>query len=55
MPRKQPLAGVFTWEQFEEFFFSLVDMQNEKIDRSLANNEIKKKNTVTGKSNYHLD
>lgn len=54
MPKKQPLADVFTWEQFEELFFSPVDMQDEKIDRSLANNEIKKKNTMTAKSNYHL-
>lgn len=54
MPRKQPLADLFIWEQFEEQFFSPVDMQNERIDRSLANNEIKNKNTVSGKSNYHL-
>lgn len=54
MPRKQPLANVFNREQLEEQFCRHADMQDERIDRSLANNEIKNKNTVSGKSNYHL-
>ena len=54
MPKKQPLADLFIWEQFEEQFFSPADTQDERTDRSLANNEIKSKDKVSGKSNYHV-
>lgn len=51
MPRKQPFADLFTWEQFEEWLFSSADTQDKRTDRSLANNEIKNKDTVSRKSN----
>lgn len=54
MYRNWLLASLFIWEQFEEHFFSPTDIQDKRIDRSLANNEIKNKTTVTGKSNYHV-